>query len=151
LEEPDRVLIGGMKTPSGERACALVGSIYEHWIPKEKIITTNLWSSELAKLAANAFLAQRISSVNALSAICEATGADIEEVAGVVGSDKRVGNKFMKTSVGWGGSCFKKDLNGLIYLCESEHLYEVADYFKQVLKKLCFDFCFFFYSPPPNN
>jgi len=128
LEEPDRVLIGG-----GERACSIVSSIYEHWIPKEKIITTNLWSSELAKLAANAILAQRISSINALSAICEATGADIEEVATVVGTDKRVGSRFLKTSVGWGGSCFKKDLNGLIYLCESEHLYEVADYFKQVI------------------
>jgi len=133
LEEPDRVLIGGLNTPNGHRACAKVASIYEHWIPKEKIITTNLWSSELAKLAANAFLAQRISSINALSAICEATGADIDEVANVVGTDKRVGNKFLKTSVGWGGSCFKKDLNGLIYLCESEHLYEVAEYFKQVI------------------
>jgi len=132
LEEPDRVLIGG---GTGEDAWATqqLADLYANWVPREKIITTNLWSAELGKLAANAFLAQRISSVNALSAVCEATGAEIEEVATIVGSDQRLGNKFLKTSVGWGGSCFKKDLNGLIYLCESENLPEVAAYFQQVI------------------
>jgi len=134
LEKPDRVLIGGNKTATGIRAVRMVASIYEYWIPKNQIITTNLWSSELAKLAANAFLAQRISSVNALSAVCEATGAEIDDVCHVVGTDARLGSKFLKTSVGWGGSCFKKDLNGLIYLCENYHLYEVAEYFRQVIK-----------------
>ncbi|KAL6069176.1 UDP-glucose 6-dehydrogenase [Balamuthia mandrillaris] len=134
LTDPDRVLIGGdASTENGRYAIERVSWLYEHWIPKAKILTTNLWSSELAKLAANAFLAQRISSINALSAVCEATGADIDEVAHVVGTDTRVGPKFLKTSVGWGGSCFKKDLNGLIYLCENFHLHEAAEYFRQVI------------------
>jgi UDPglucose 6-dehydrogenase len=134
LDEPDRVLIGGMETESGKAAVDLLADVYAHWIDRSKIITTNLWSAELAKLAANAFLAQRISSVNALSAVCEATGAKIDEVTRVIGTDTRLGSKFLKTSVGWGGSCFKKDLNGLIYLCESCHLEEVAEYFRQVIK-----------------
>jgi len=133
LEEPDRVLIGGLETETGQCAIEMVADIYAHWIDRNKIIMTNLWSSELAKLAANAFLAQRLSTVNALSAVCEATNAKIDEVTRVVGSDKRIGSTFLKTSVGWGGSCFKKDLNGLIYLCENYHLKEVADYFKQVI------------------
>jgi UDPglucose 6-dehydrogenase len=133
LEEPDRVLIGGLETDSGRRAVELVADVYAHWIERKRIITTNLWSSELAKLAANAFLAQRLSTVNALSAVCEATGAKIDEVTRVVGTDSRIGPTFLKTSVGWGGSCFKKDLNGLIYLCDTYHLKEVADYFRQVI------------------
>jgi UDPglucose 6-dehydrogenase len=134
LEEPDRVLIGGMETESGRKATELVADVYAHWIDRSKILTTNLWSSELAKLAANAMLAQRLSSVNALSAVCEATGAKIDEVTRVVGADTRIGPNFLKTSVGWGGSCFKKDLNGLVYLCENYHLDEVAEYFRQVIK-----------------
>eukprot|EP01089_Gocevia_fonbrunei_P015992 TRINITY_DN484_c0_g1_i1.p1 TRINITY_DN484_c0_g1~~TRINITY_DN484_c0_g1_i1.p1 ORF type:complete len:464 (-),score=124.87 TRINITY_DN484_c0_g1_i1:55-1446(-) len=133
LEKPDRVLIGGLQTETGKDAVARLASVYAHWVPQERIITTNLWSSELSKLAANAFLSQRISSVNSLSAICEATGADIEEVAHVIGKDDRVGSRFLKTSVGWGGSCFKKDLLGLIYLCETCHLPEVAEYWRQVI------------------
>jgi len=133
LEEPDRVLIGGIESESGKIAVDMVAEIYAHWIEVPRIITTNLWSSELAKLAANAFLAQRLSTVNALSAVCEATGAKIDEVTRVVGSDTRIGPTFLKTSVGWGGSCFKKDLNGLIYLCENYHLKEVAEYFRQVI------------------
>jgi UDPglucose 6-dehydrogenase len=133
LEEPDRVLIGGLETEAGKRATEMVADVYAHWIDRRRIITTNLWSSELAKLAANAFLAQRLSTVNALSAVCEATGAKIDEVTRVVGTDSRIGPNFLKTSVGWGGSCFKKDLNGLIYLCENYHLKEVADYFRQVI------------------
>jgi len=103
-------------------------------VSRDKILTTNLWSAELSKLAANAFLSQRISSINSLSAICEVTGADIEEVSKVVGTDNRVGSRFLKTSVGWGGSCFKKDLLGLIYLCETCHLPEVAGYWRQVIE-----------------
>eukprot|EP01087_Luapelamoeba_hula_P010722 TRINITY_DN284_c0_g1_i1.p1 TRINITY_DN284_c0_g1~~TRINITY_DN284_c0_g1_i1.p1 ORF type:complete len:464 (+),score=86.38 TRINITY_DN284_c0_g1_i1:102-1493(+) len=133
LEEPDRVLIGGLTTPEGVAAVNILADLYAHWVPRERIITTNLWSAELGKLAANAFLAQRISSVNALSAVCEATGAEIEDISRILGTDVRLGSKFLKTSVGWGGSCFKKDLNGLIYLCESEHLPEVASYFQQVI------------------
>jgi len=134
LEKPDRVLVGGeIKTESGLNAVRSVCWMYEHWVPKERVLTSNIWSSELSKLAANAFLSQRISSVNSLSAICEATGADIEEVTKVIGTDARVGNKFLKTSVGWGGSCFKKDLLGLIYLCETCHLIDVANYWKQVI------------------
>jgi len=133
LEEPDRVLIGGLETEEGKRATEMVAEIYAHWIQRSRIITTNLWSSELAKLAANAFLAQRLSTVNALSAVCEATGAKIDEVTRVVGTDTRIGSTFLKTSVGWGGSCFKKDINGLVYLCENYHLTEVAEYFRQVI------------------
>lgn len=129
LEKPDRVLIGG-ENPEAIEALA---SIYARWVPRERILTTGLWSAELGKLAANAFLAQRISSINAMSALCEATEADVEEVARVVGTDSRVGPRFLKASVGFGGSCFKKDLLSLIYLCEHHRLPEVAAYWQQVL------------------
>src|SRR6056297_2706142 len=107
--------------------------IYAHWIPKEKILQTNVWSSELSKLTANAFLAQRISSINAISALCEKTGADVDEVARAVGTDSRVGPKFLKSSVGFGGSCFQKDILNLVYICRSLGLEEVADYWEQVI------------------
>lgn len=129
---PDRVLIGSRPTESAQRATELLSKLYSSWIPPERILTTSLWSSELSKLAANAMLAQRISSINALSAICEATGADIDEVALACGMDKRIGDRFLKASVGFGGSCFKKDVSNLVYLSESLHLYEVADYWRQV-------------------
>ena len=134
LETPDRILIGGDATPSGSAAMEQLISVYSHWIPKERIITTNLWSSELSKLVANAFLAQRISSINSISALCEATGADVDEVANAIGADSRIGPKFLKASVGFGGSCFQKDLLNLIYLCESFQLPEVADYWRQVVR-----------------
>ncbi len=133
LLHPDRVLIGGDKSEAGHRAIAELSAVYEHWVPKEKVITMNTWSSELSKLAANAFLAQRISSINAISAVCEATGANVEEVASAVGQDSRIGNKFLKASVGFGGSCFQKDVLNLVYLCEVLHLPEVADYWYQVI------------------
>lgn len=129
LEEPDRVLIGG---ESAEAVAALV-SIYERWVPRERILTTGLWSAELGKLAANAFLAQRVSSINALSALCEATAADIREVAQAIGTDSRIGGRFLQASVGFGGSCFEKDLLSLVYLCEHYGLPEVAAYWQQVL------------------
>lgn len=133
LFKSDRVLIGGNKTTSGNEAVEALVNIYKKWIPKDKIITTNIWSSELSKLASNAFLAQRISSINALSALCEATGADIDEVALSVGKDQRIGNKFLKTSVGFGGSCFQKDILNLVYLCKTYQLDEVANYWEQVV------------------
>jgi hypothetical protein len=129
---PDRVLIGSLATESAIIATQLLSEIYSSWIPTDRIITTSLWSSELSKLAANAMLAQRISSINALSAICEATGADVDEVARACGMDQRIGSKFLKASVGFGGSCFRKDVSNLVYLSESLHLYEVADYWRQV-------------------
>ena len=128
LEHPDRVLIGG----ENPRAIDKLVQVYRRWVPKEKIITTSLWSAELAKLAANAFLAQRVSSINAMSALCEKTEADVEEVAQVIGRDSRIGPKFLKASVGFGGSCFKKDLLSLVYLCEHHGLPEVAAYWEQV-------------------
>ncbi|XP_007449484.1 PREDICTED: UDP-glucose 6-dehydrogenase isoform X2 [Lipotes vexillifer] len=133
LKNPDRVLIGGDETPEGQRAVRALCAVYEHWVPREKILTTNTWSSELSKLAANAFLAQRISSINSISALCEATGADIEEVATAIGMDQRIGNKFLKASVGFGGSCFQKDVLNLVYLCEALNLPEVARYWQQVI------------------
>ncbi|KAI8891800.1 UDP-glucose/GDP-mannose dehydrogenase family, NAD binding domain-containing protein, partial [Globomyces pollinis-pini] len=133
LLNPDRILIGSLQTPEGIAARDVLVSIYEHWVPKEKIITANLWSSELTKLAANALLAQRISSINSLSAICEATGADIDEVAYACGLDNRIGPKFLKASVGFGGSCFQKDILNLVYLSESLNLPEVASYWNQVV------------------
>lgn len=133
LERPDRVLIGADATPSGQRALEEVVRIYAGWVPRERILTTNVWSSELSKLAANAMLAQRVSSVNSLSALCEATEADIEEVAHAVGMDSRIGPKFMKAGVGFGGSCFKKDILNLVYLCECYNLHAVADYWRQVV------------------
>eukprot|EP01130_Rhizamoeba_saxonica_P015539 TRINITY_DN7005_c0_g1_i1.p1 TRINITY_DN7005_c0_g1~~TRINITY_DN7005_c0_g1_i1.p1 ORF type:complete len:490 (-),score=128.41 TRINITY_DN7005_c0_g1_i1:30-1457(-) len=133
LEYPDRVLIGGERTPSGDAAVELVSQVYRNWVPEDRIINTNLWSSELAKLAANAFLAQRVSSINSMSILCEKTGADVEEIGRVLGSDKRIGSRFLQASAGFGGSCFGKDLRGLIYLCETYHLNEIADYWRQVL------------------
>ncbi|KAK6620374.1 hypothetical protein RUM44_006775 [Polyplax serrata] len=130
---PDRVLIGGETTTEGLVAVEALCSIYQHWIPREKIITTNTWSSELSKLAANAFLAQRISSINSLSAVCEATGADVSEVAAAVGMDTRIGPKFLQASIGFGGSCFQKDLLNLVYICECLNLPQVANYWQQVL------------------
>lgn len=133
LFKPDRVLIGSLQTPEGITASNALVEIYANWVPKERILTVGLWSSELSKLAANAMLAQRISSVNALSAICEATGANIDEVAHAVGYDSRIGPRFLRASVGFGGSCFQKDILNLVYLSESLHLPEVAEYWKQVV------------------
>lgn len=133
LTSPDRVLVGGEESDEGRKAVGALSSIYEHWVPKDKIITTNTWSSELSKLAANAFLAQRISSINAISAVCEETGANVEEVAHAIGRDSRIGNKFLKASVGFGGSCFQKDVLNLVYLCEALNLPEVAEYWMQVV------------------
>jgi UDPglucose 6-dehydrogenase len=133
LEQPDRVLIGGHNTPSGQRAVDTIVELYANWVPREKIITTNLWSSELSKLVANAFLAQRISSINAISALCEKTEADVEEVAYAIGTDSRIGPHFLRASVGFGGSCFKKDILNLVYISEQQGLPEVAEYWQQVL------------------
>ncbi|RUS34122.1 UDP-glucose/GDP-mannose dehydrogenase family, NAD binding domain-containing protein [Jimgerdemannia flammicorona] len=133
LLNPDRVLIGALQTPEGLKAQQALAEVYSHWVPRDRVITTNLWSSELSKLAANALLAQRISSINALSAICEATGADVDEVAYAVGKDTRIGPKFLKASVGFGGSCFQKDILNLTYLAESLNLPEVAAYWHQVV------------------
>ena len=130
----DRVLIGAHRTPRGEAAAAVVADIYAHWMPRERIITTNLWSSELSKLVANAFLAQRISSINAISALCEKTDADVGEIARAVGSDSRIGSKFLQASVGFGGSCFRKDILNLVYIARSYGLDEVADYWHWVVK-----------------
>ena len=134
MEHPDRVLIGARETPSGQRAIQAIVDIYAQWVPRERIITTNLWSGELSKLAANAFLAQRISSINAISALCEKTEADVAEVAHAIGTDSRIGPRFLRASVGFGGSCFKKDILNLVYLCECYSLYEVAAYWEQVVK-----------------
>ncbi|XP_069510319.1 UDP-glucose 6-dehydrogenase-like [Ambystoma mexicanum] len=134
LKNPDRVLIGGDETPEGQMAIRTLSSIYEHWVPKSRILTTNTWSSELSKLTSNAFLAQRISSINSISALCEMTGADVEEVAHAVGTDKRIGSCFLKASVGFGGSCFQKDVLNLVYLCEVLNLPEVARYWQQVIE-----------------
>ena len=134
LIAPDRVLIGGERTPGGEAAIKALADVYAHWVPRERIITTNLWSSELSKLVANAFLAQRISSINSISALCEATGADVDEVANAIGKDSRIGPKFLKASVGFGGSCFQKDILNLVYLCEHFGLPEVAGYWESVVK-----------------
>ncbi len=133
LQAPDRVLIGGERTPGGEAAIQKLVSVYAEWVPRERIITTNLWSSELSKLVANAFLAQRISSINSISALCEVTGADVDEVANAIGKDSRIGPKFLKASVGFGGSCFQKDILNLVYLCEHFGLPEVARYWESVV------------------
>jgi UDPglucose 6-dehydrogenase len=134
LLNPDRVLIGGERTPEGNAAIETLVSVYARWVPRDRIITTNLWSSELSKLVANAFLAQRISSINAISALCEATGADVDEVAHAIGRDSRIGPKFLKASVGFGGSCFQKDVLNLVYLCEHFGLPEVANYWNAVVR-----------------
>ncbi len=134
LESPDRVLIGGDEdSEAGRAAIETLASIYARWVPRERIIKTNLWSSELSKLTANAFLAQRISSINAISALCEATGADVEQVAKAIGTDSRIGSRFLQSSVGYGGSCFQKDLLNLIYLCEHFNLPSVAQYWRAVV------------------
>jgi UDPglucose 6-dehydrogenase len=134
LENPDRVLIGGHSSESGKAAVEEIAKIYANWVPRERIITTNLWSSELSKLTANAFLAQRISSINSLSALCEKTGANIDEIASAIGKDSRIGSKFLKASIGFGGSCFKKDVLNLVYLCEHYNLPEAAAYWESVVK-----------------
>ena len=134
LLNPDRVLIGGERTAAGETAVRALVEVYARWVPRERIITTNLWSSELSKLVANAFLAQRISSINAISALCEATGADVDEVANAIGRDSRIGPKFLKASVGFGGSCFRKDILNLVYLCETFGLPEVGAYWDHVVR-----------------
>jgi len=133
LETPDRVLIGGESTASGQKAIEVLKTIYAAWVPEDQIITTNLWSSELSKLTANAFLAQRVSSINALTELCEKTGANINEVANAIGTDSRIGPKFLKASVGFGGSCFQKDILNLVYICKSLGLNEAADYWEQVI------------------
>jgi len=134
LLNADRVLIGGDETESGKKAVETLVSIYNSWLPKERILTTNVWSSELSKLAANAMLAQRISSINSLSALCEKTGASIDELSKAIGMDSRIGPKFLKASVGFGGSCFQKDILNLVYLCKYYGLEEVAEYWHQVVK-----------------
>jgi len=134
LAKPDRVLIGGQQdTASGREAVERLAWVYKHWVPEARILTTNLWSAELSKLAANAFLAQRISSINSISALCEHTGADVQEVAKAVGMDQRIGKYFLNASVGFGGSCFQKDILNLVYLCETLGLHEVAAYWNQVV------------------
>jgi len=134
LENPDRVLIGGRDTERGKSAQNLLADIYAHWVPREKILTTNIWSSELSKLVANAFLAQRISSINSISALCEMTEANIAEVAHAIGMDSRIGSKFLNASIGFGGSCFKKDILNLVYLCRTYGLDIVADYWESVVR-----------------
>ncbi|MBO7684725.1 MAG: nucleotide sugar dehydrogenase [Kiritimatiellae bacterium] len=138
LLAPDRVLIGGPRTPEGDRAVAELADVYAgkggRWVPRERILTTNVWSAELTKLAANAFLAQRVSSINAIAGLCEATGADVDEVARVIGADSRIGSRFLKAGPGFGGSCFKKDVLNLVYLCESFGLHTAAEYWSGVVK-----------------
>lgn len=134
LFKSDRVLIGGDPSETGQNAVQALVDIYANWIPKEKILTTNVWSSELSKLASNAMLAQRISSINSLSALCEKTGANIEELSKAIGMDHRIGSKFLKASVGFGGSCFQKDVLNLVYLCRHYGLEEIAEYWHQVIK-----------------
>ena len=133
MEFPDRILIGGRETPSGREAVQALVDIYANWVPQERILTTNLWSSELSKLVANAFLAQRVSSINAISALCEKTEADVSEVARAIGMDSRIGSKFLKAGVGFGGSCFRKDILNLVYLCQYYDLDEAAAYWEQVV------------------
>lgn len=134
LENPDRVLIGSKESESGIKARNEIVEIYANWIHREHLITSNLMSSELSKLVANSFLAQRISSINSISALCEKVDADVEEVANAIGKDTRIGDKFLNASIGFGGSCFKKDILNLVYLCETFGLYEVADYWESVVK-----------------
>jgi UDPglucose 6-dehydrogenase len=133
LFAPDRVLIGGDTTVEGQDAIRKLVDVYANWVNKDLILTTNVWSSELSKLTANAFLAQRVSSINAMSELCEKTGADVNEVAKAIGLDSRIGSKFLKSSVGFGGSCFQKDILNLVYIAKSYGLNEVADYWEQVI------------------
>ncbi|XP_061346573.1 UDP-glucose 6-dehydrogenase 1-like [Gastrolobium bilobum] len=134
LLNPDRVLIGGNQGPEGQEAIQKLKDIYAHWVPEDRIITTNLWSAELSKLADNAFLAQRISSINAMSALCEVTGAEVSQVSHALSKNTKIGPKFLNASVGFGGSCFQKDILNLVYICESNGLIEVANYWKGVIK-----------------
>merc|ERR1711920_1051823 len=129
LDNPDRVLIGGQV----EQAVQVLVDIYAHWVPRERILTTNLWSSELSKLVANAMLAQRVSSINSISRLCERTEADVSEVSWAIGTDTRIGKKFLNASIGFGGSCFQKDILNLVYICEQFGLHEVAAYWQQVV------------------
>lgn len=133
LLNADRVLIGGAETAEGQKAKDALSSIYEHWLPKERVLQTNVWSSELSKLVANAFLAQRVSSINSISALCEKTDANVAEVSRAIGFDSRIGSKFLNSSVGFGGSCFQKDILNLVYIAQSYGLQEVADYWEQVI------------------
>jgi UDPglucose 6-dehydrogenase len=133
LLHPDRVLIGAPNSSIGRQAASRLAALYQSWIPSEKILHTNVWSSELAKLVANALLAQRISSINSISALCERTGADVREIARAVGTDDRIGSKFLKAGLGFGGSCFRKDISSLVYIASSLNLPEVADYWRAVL------------------
>merc|ERR1712238_373747 len=133
LSNPDRVLIGGSTTAEGAAAAGVLADIYANWVPRERILTTNLWSSELSKLVANAMLAQRVSSMNSISQLCEKTGADVAEVSRAIGADSRIGAKFLGASVGFGGSCFQKDILNLVYICENEGLHECAKYWQQVV------------------
>ncbi|MBW4970511.1 UDP-glucose 6-dehydrogenase [Croceibacter atlanticus] len=133
LLNPDRILIGGDNTPEGQEAKDALTNVYANWIDRDRILQTNVWSSELSKLTANAFLAQRVSSINSISELCEETGADVNEVARAIGTDSRVGSKFLKASVGFGGSCFQKDILNLVYIAKSYGLDKVADYWEQVI------------------
>ena len=133
LMKPDRVLIGGMQNEEGKIAIQSLVDIYSNWVPKDKILTTNVWSSELSKLTANAFLAQRVSSINSISELCESTGADVSELAKAIGTDSRIGSKFLNASVGFGGSCFQKDILNLVYIAKSYGLNNVANYWEQVI------------------
>lgn len=133
LLSPDRVLIGGETSPEGQKAIEALVDVYANWVPRERILKTNVWSSELSKLTANAFLAQRVSSINAISELCEKTEADVNEVAKAIGMDSRIGSKFLKASVGFGGSCFQKDILNLVYISKAFGLNEVADYWEQVI------------------
>jgi UDPglucose 6-dehydrogenase len=133
LLSPDRVLIGGDITPAGQNAIEALIAVYANWVPRERILKTNVWSSELSKLVANAFLAQRVSSINAISELCEKTEANVNEVAKAIGMDSRIGSKFLKASVGFGGSCFQKDILNLVYISKAFGLNEVADYWEQVI------------------
>jgi len=133
LDKPDRVLIGGPQSPEGFDAANVLVDIYAQWVPKERILTTNLWSSELSKLVANAMLAQRVSSINSIARLCERTGADVGEVSRAIGADSRIGPKFLNASIGFGGSCFQKDILNLVYICEQFGLNEVAQYWQQVV------------------
>jgi len=133
LEHPDRVLVGSHETPAGLAARDVLVEIYANWVPRERIVTSNVWSAELSKLASNAFLAQRISSINSISALCEKTTADVTEVSRAIGLDSRIGARFLEASVGFGGSCFKKDILNLVYICESYGLEDVARYWESVV------------------
>merc|ERR1712176_1286750 len=133
LSAPDRVLIGGPTDADGVAAIQILADIYANWAPREQILTTNLWSSELSKLVANAMLAQRVSSINSIARLCERTGANVHEVSRAIGTDSRIGKKFLNASIGFGGSCFQKDILNLVYLCEQFGLPEVAHYWQQVV------------------